>query len=116
MVNPIAQKRDSKAESQRGEGSVQGLTAGPPLHDLSPAGILPHSLATDRGRDGEASGWEDGLWNVNEVRRVPPRWKKLSVPVFLVLRGLRILFPIPLVWAPPLSLLPSACLPTISVS
>lgn len=54
MVNPIAQMRDKKAEVQRGEGPVQGLTAGPALHDLGLVGILPRSLAKDREREVEA--------------------------------------------------------------
>lgn len=53
--------RDKKAEVQRGEGPVQGLTAGPALHDLGLVGILPRSLAKTEREKWRPKQWV-GTW------------------------------------------------------
>lgn len=91
--------RDGKAEAHRGEGP-----SGPGSHRRS-SPQDPSQLASCPQREGER--WVGrGLWNVSEVRRVLPRWKKRPrrCPRALGIPGtwpLRIPFPIPLVWLHP---------------
>lgn len=108
--------RNRKAESQTGEDSVQGLTAGLPLHDLSQAGILPHSLATDRGSDGEAQTVGGKIASGVVMRSAEPFLGGRNCPSFPGPERRENPLPHPLVWAPLLPLLPSASLPTSSVS
>lgn len=108
--------RNRKAESQRGEDSVQGLTAGPPLHGLSQAGILPHSLATDRGSDGEVQTVGGKIASGMVMRSAESFLGGRNCPSFPGLERPENPLPHPLVWAPHLPLLPSASLPAGSVS